>query len=626
MRKGTFSKYFHEGENSLAIVALALLVLLPFVEIFARFIPRLGGVPSASVLVPHAVLWVTFLAGMLTSRSKKHLSLTIIHGNVKEPWNTVINSINAFWGTAISTAFAISSLSMVLAALDPVEKIGPFPIRLATIIIPIGYSVMGFRFILGNKDIKVKIVASIGILVGIVLAIPPLVNLFFLVNPNPPEWIYDVTSVFYTVAPLLKVTLIVLLILGGLIGTPIFILLGGIAYILFTGNWGSLEVLSLEAYDLLKGEHLPAIPLFTFAGFILSESNSGKRLVNFFKAWFGWLPGGLVIMAVLVCAFFTTFTGASGVTILALGGLLSVILVESGGFSKKFTTGLLTSSGSIGLLFPPSLTIILYGVMAKISIKDMYVGGLIPGIIMVLALIAMGIRQAVKKKIKPIPFNLKEGIATGKESLGELLLPVTILIGFFSGLTSIVETGAVAAVYSIILVVFVKKDMRFRDLKGVVLKCLPIIGGVLVILAMATGLRSYIVDAEVPMKLTAFVEAHISSKYVFLILLNLILLITGSLMDIFSAIMVVGPLILPLGQIYGIDPVHLGIIFLANLELGYLTPPVGMNLFLASYRFETPLTKVYKTVIPFLLLLLVMVLLITYVPWLSTGLLSIIRK
>ncbi len=627
MRKGTFSKYFHEGENSLAVVALGLLVLLPFVEIFARFIPKLGGIPDSTVLIPHAVVWVTFLAGMLTSRSKDHLSLTIIHGIIKEPWKTIVDSVNAFLGTAISTAFTISSLSMVLTGLDPVEKIGPFPVRLATIIIPIGYAVMAFRFIFWNKNnIKVKIIASIGLFLGIVLAIPPLVNLIVLLNPDFPFWIYDVSNYFYEIAPLFTVPLIVLLIFGGLIGTPIFILLGGIAYILFTGTWGALEVLSLEAYTLLKGEHLPAIPLFTFAGFILSESNSGKRLVNFFRAWFGWLPGGLVIMAVLVCAFFTTFTGASGVTILALGGILSVILVESGGFSKKFTTGLLTSSGSIGLLFPPSLTIILYGVMAKISIKDMYVGGLIPGIIMVLALIFMGIRQAVKKKIKPVPFNLNEGIATGKESLGELLLPAIILIGFFSGLTSIVETGAVAAVYSIILVVFIKKDMRFRDLKKVVLKCLPIIGGVLVILAMAKGLNYFIIDAEIPMKLTAFVETHISSKYVFLILLNLILLITGSLMDIFSAIMVVGPLILPLGQIYGIDPVHLGIIFLANLELGYLTPPVGMNLFLASYRFETPLTKVYKTVIPFLLLLLVMVLLITYVPWLSTGLLSIIRK
>ncbi|MBI9100272.1 MAG: TRAP transporter large permease subunit, partial [Spirochaetaceae bacterium] len=359
--------------------------------------------------------------------------------------------------------------------------------------------------------------------------------------------------------------------------------------------------------------------------FILSESNSGKRLVGLFKSWFGWLPGGLSVMAVLVCAFFTTFTGASGVTILALGGLLSYVLMESGGYSKKFTTGLLTSSGSIGLLFPPSLPIILYGVMAQISIRDMFIGGLIPGAIMVLALSLMGVRHALISKIKPIPFNLKDALFSIKDAIGEIMLPVIILLGYFGGITTIVETSAIAVLYSIILVVFIHKDLKIRELGSVLLKCMPIIGGVLVILAMAKGLSYFIVDAEVPMRLTAMVQAHISSKYIFLILLNILLLITGCLMDIFSAILVVGPLILPLGQLYGIDPVHLGIIFLANLELGYLTPPVGLNLFLASYRFETPLTKVYKMIIPFFVLLVLMVLLITYVPWFSTGLLSIFK-
>jgi tripartite ATP-independent transporter DctM subunit len=220
---------------------------------------------------------------------------------------------------------------------------------------------------------------------------------------------------------------------------------------------------------------------------------------------------------------------------------------------------------------------------------------------------------------------MKDAVLSLRESLGEILLPVIILLGYFGGITTIVETSAIAVLYSAILVIFVKKDMKFRELGSVILKCLPIIGGVLVILAMAKGLSYFIVDAEIPTKLTALVQEHISSKYVFLILLNIILLITGCLMDIFSAIIVVGPLILPLGQIYGIDPVHLGIIFLANLELGYLTPPVGLNLFLASYRFETPLTKVYKMIIPFFLLLMLMVLLITYIPWFSTGLLSILN-
>ena len=625
MNKKKLTKLFHNSENFIVTIALFILILLPSAEVFVRLIFKTG-VPSSGALISHAVIWVTFLAGMLTSRSKEHLSLTIIHGEIKDPWKTIIDSVNAFLGTSITMAFSLSSLSMILIAFDPEDKIGLIPIRLATIIMPIGYAVMAWRFIFWNKENqKVKIAGVLGIIAGIILSIPPIVNLFSMLIPEIPLWMYDISDNFYAVLPYLTVPLVLILILGGLIGTPIFVLLGGIGYILFAGNWGALEVLPLEAYDLLTGKSIPAIPLFTVAGFILSESNSGKRLVGLFKSWFGWLPGGLSVMAVLVCAFFTTFTGASGVTILALGGLLSYVLVESGGYNKKFTTGLLTSSGSIGLLFPPSLPIILYGVMAQISIKDMFIGGLIPGAIMVLALSFMGVRHAVKSNIKPIPFNLKDAISSVKESSGEIMLPVIILLGYFGGITTIVETSAIAVLYSIILVVFIHKDIKFRELADVILKCLPIIGGVLVILAMAKGLSYYIVDAEVPMMLTAFVQDHISSKYVFLILLNIMLLITGSLMDIFSAIIVVGPLILPLGQIYGIDPVHLGIIFLANMELGYLTPPVGLNLFLASYRFEMPLAKVYKTIIPFLLLLLLMVLLITYIPWFSTGLLSILN-
>lgn len=616
---------FHKIENSAATLSLFALVLFPTLEVFIRLVFKTG-FPDSGALIPHAVLWVTFLAGMLTSRSKEHLSMSIIHGNVKEPWKTLIDGLNSFFGTAIATAFTISSFSMVLFAFDPEQMVGPIPIRAATIIVPIGYAVMAVRFIFWNKENKiVHLIALLGLIPGVLLAIPPIVNILSFYNPDLSFWWFDLSDSFYAVMSYLELPFVLILIGAGLIGTPIFILLGGIAYLLFTGNWGSLEVLSLEAYDMLTGKSISAIPLFTFAGFILSESQSGKRLVGLFKAWFGWIPGGMAVVAVLVCAFFTTFTGASGVTILALGGLLAYVLTDSGGYSKRFTTGLLTSSGSIGLLFPPSLPIILYGVMAQISIKDMFIAGLIPGAIMVLGLSLMGVRHASQNGVKSVPFNLKDALKSLKDAGGEILLPLIILLGYFGGITTIEETGAIAVLYSIILVVFIKRDLKIKDMGTVILKVMPIIGGVLVILAMAKGLSYFIVDAEVPMKLSALMETYVSSKYVFLILLNILLLLTGCLMDIFSAIIVIGPLILPLGELYGINPVHLGIIFLANLELGYLTPPVGLNLFLASYRFEMPLTKVYKTIVPFFLLLVLMVLLITYVPWFSTGLLSFIN-
>jgi C4-dicarboxylate transporter DctM subunit len=313
------------------------------------------------------------------------------------------------------------------------------------------------------------------------------------------------------------------------------------------------------------------------------------------------------------------------VTILALGALLAYVLVESGRFSERFSTGLLTASGSIGLLFPPSLPIILYGVVAQINIKHMFVGGLVPGLLMVLTLSGIGVAFAVRNKVASVSFEPSEAWLAFKESLWEILLPVIILLGFFLGVTSLVETGAVAVVYALVVELFIHKDIRLRDLPGVLMKCVPIIGGVLVILAMARGLSFKIVDAEVPMQLTAWTRDNIHSKYLFLFLLNIALLITGCLMDIFSAITVVVPLIIPLGELFGIHPVHLGVIFLANLELGYLTPPVGLNLFLASYRFEQPLVKIYRNVVPYFLALLATVLLITYVPWISTGLLSVVR-
>jgi C4-dicarboxylate transporter, DctM subunit len=384
-----------------------------------------------------------------------------------------------------------------------------------------------------------------------------------------------------------------------------------------------LEVLPNEAYELLTGSSVPAIPLFTLTGFILSESRAGERLVRLFQSFLGGLSGGMAVMAVLVSAFFTTFTGASGVTILALGALLFFMLSQTGEYKDDFSQGLLTSSGSIGLLFPPSLPIIMYGVMAQISVRDMFLGGIIPGLILVTALSVMGVISAVRShKKKKFTFNPGEFLSALKNASGELLLPVVILVGYFGGITTLVETGAVAVIYSIILEGIVHRDFTMDSLFKAVDKSLPIIGGVLMILATARGLSYYLIDAEIPMLLTSFVGAHIHSRIVFLILLNLILLLTGCLMDIYSAILVVGPLVIPMGELFQIHPVQLGIIFLANLQLGYLTPPVGMNLFLASYRFETPLVTIYKRVLPFLLVLLIMVLLITYVPWFSLALLE----
>jgi tripartite ATP-independent transporter DctM subunit len=385
-------------------------------------------------------------------------------------------------------------------------------------------------------------------------------------------------------------------------------------------SWGGIDVAAGQVYQALTQDGILPIPLFTVAGFLLSESRAGERLVKAFRGLFGWFPGGMIIATVLICAFFTSFTGASGVTILALGGLLYSILTDHVTYPEKFSVGLLTSTGSIGLLFPPSLPIILVGATTQTSILKMFAGGIIPGVILVLAVILFGIAASVKTAAPREPFNLRAALGGIGESIFELLLPVLLLAGFFSGFLSVTELGAVSVLYVFIVEVLVHRDIAVKDLPRVFRRAIPIIGGVLSIIALSMALSYYIIDSQAPQNLAYWMRETIQSPFVFLLLLNLLLLVVGCLMDIFSAILIVLPLVSPLGAAYGIDPVHLGIIFITNLEVGFLTPPVGLNLFLASYRFEKPFTRICRYVLPFLLIQLAVVLLVTYIPALSSFL------
>jgi tripartite ATP-independent transporter DctM subunit len=362
--------------------------------------------------------------------------------------------------------------------------------------------------------------------------------------------------------------------------------------------------------------------MFTFVGYILSESKAGTRLFRLFRAVLGWMPGGMVVASIIVSVFFATFTGASGVVILALGGLLYIILHKRGKQSEPFTVGLLTGVGDLGLLFPPSLVLILYGTTAQVSVLDMFLGGLLPGVLTVLAFCTVGIVVSIRRGEERYAFELKEAFAALGDSLGEILLPIIIIAGYFTGTTTLIETGAVAVVYVIVVELFIRRELGFQDLLRAGVKSAVIMGGVLVILAGARALSYYVVDSGLPFVLMDWVQANIDSRLVFLILLNLALLIAGCFMDIFSALVVIVPLILPLGEAFGVHPVHLGVIFVANMALGFITPPVGLELFLASYRFGKPLNLIYRYVLPFFLIHLAAVLIITYVPWFSTALIG----
>ncbi len=387
-----------------------------------------------------------------------------------------------------------------------------------------------------------------------------------------------------------------------------------------------LSVISIEVYRLAEMPVLIAIPLFTFAGYLLGEGNASTRLVNLSNSLLGWMPGGLAIVAIFSCALFTAFTGASGITIVALGGLLYPALKEAG-YPEKFNLGLITSSGSLGLLFAPSLPLILYGVVAQqmdldqpVSITDLFLAGIFPGLLMLLILSIYSMLQP-RDQSRQQAFDLQVAIAAIKDAKWEIPLPLLVLGGIYGGYFAVSEAAAVTAVYVLIVEVLIIREIRLTELPKIMRESMMLVGGILIIVGVSLASTNYLIDAEVPTRMFAFVQQHIDEKLTFLILLNLFLLALGMMLDIFSAIVIIVPIILPIAVGYGIHPVHLGIIFLANMQLGYFTPPVGMNLFIASYRFEKPVMTLYLATIPFFVVLLIAVLIITYWPALSLALL-----
>jgi C4-dicarboxylate transporter DctM subunit len=382
-----------------------------------------------------------------------------------------------------------------------------------------------------------------------------------------------------------------------------------------------LSAIIVEMVRLANTSTLVAIPLFTFAGYILAESNTPRRLVNLTQALFGWIPGGLAVVVLVSCAIFTAFTGASGVTIVALGGLVLPALLKSN-YSEKFSLGLVTTSGSLGLLFPPSLPLILYGLVAQVDVDKLFIAGIVPGILLVFLLSIYSIVKNMGAKIEIQKFSLQNLSRATLDAIWEIPLPFIIIGGIYSGIFTVIEASAVTAVYVFIVEFFIYRDLNIKkDLPRIMKESMLMVGGILIILASALGLTSYLIDEQIPMKIFEFIQKYISSKYTFLILLNLFLLIVGMLMDIFSAIIVVVPIITPIAKSFGVDPIHLGIIFLTNLEIGYLTPPVGLNLFISSFRFEKPIIKIYLATIPFIIILFIALLLITYIPEISLFLL-----
>lgn len=426
----------------------------------------------------------------------------------------------------------------------------------------------------------------------------------------------------------MAISLLVLAVLV-VMGVPLFVIIASSALYGFSTIDVDLSVVAIEIYRIVDTPILLAIPLFTLAGYVLGESKASERLVLLTDALLGWMPGGLAIVSLFACAFFTALTGASGATIIALGAILYPAMKQAG-YEEKFNLGLITSSGSLGLLFPPSIALILYGVIVQqmgvgepVAIDDLFLAGLLPGLLMLLMLTAWSMYKSVQRKeIKTVAFSITKLVAAIRGSIWELPMPFVLIGGIYTGVFAISEAAAVAVMYVLIVEVLILREVPFSKLPEIMRDSMVLVGGVLVILGVSLASTNYLIDTEVPNRLFGFVREHIDSKLTFLMLLNIFLLMLGMILDVFSALVIIVPLLLPIAIGYNIHPIHLGIIFLANMQIGYFTPPVGMNLFIASYRFHKPVTELYASTIPFMIIIMIAVLIITYWPELSLYLVN----
>jgi tripartite ATP-independent transporter DctM subunit len=670
-------------ERWLLVAIVLTMIGLPTLETIVRRFTG-AGVPGAAVYTEHLTLWVGFLGALLATATNHHLALSTVEMLPKGAPQAMARNYGAQVTAFVCAVLAYASLDLVLADRTRIDtlplKVIPawilrqaLPLLLAgigawrvwafarqrrpsmiigtvllfggaafsryvaadllstppgglpewwfEIIMPVGFTVMSFR---GARAAPTRAGRWLGWVLALLVvpfAVSRVAGLFghaFLPAPDGPTILNGHTGT-------LGWPLSILLFAAFLLGAPVFVVMAGFALLFFFLAGTPVASVPGETFRLVVSPTLPAIPLLTVAGYVLAEGGASKRLVRAAQSLFGWMPGGLAVMAAFVCALFTTFTGASGVTILALGGIILPALVSEG-YPEGFSLGLVTASGSLGLLFPPSLPVILYGVVAGVAIDRLYIGGLVPGLLMVVLVAGYGIIVGIRSKAPRPRFQAAEAAKAVWGAKWDLGLPLLIIVSVASGFATIVESAALGAAYAIAVELFVYREVHpSRGLPRVLVHASTLVGSVVILLGVALGMTSYLVDADVPTTLLTWVQSHIHSQWEFLLALNVLLLVLGSVLEIYSAIVVLAPLVAPLGNAFGVEPVHLGVVFLANLELGFLFPPMGLNLFLSAQRFQKPLPLLYRKAFPFLLIMTAGVLLITYVPAITTGIVLLIK-
>jgi tripartite ATP-independent transporter DctM subunit len=585
---GRVSAAVQSLEHALSVVVLGMTVLIPGAEAIVRLATGSGYFGTAG-FAENLTLWVGYVGAVLAARYDRHLRISHLADRLRGTLRRVACSCIVAVTTAVSGALCFAAIGLVRAELSNPSTVGSYlPIWCFEAVMPVALGAITLRYIVQSGAFWIAALAGLplALLAGVAI------------HAGGPVAIWLLLSALAVATAL---------------GAPLFVLIGGAALTLFVANEIPVAGVMVEAYRLTASPIIPAIPIFTLVGFVLTESRASARIVRLFRAFFGWIPGGVAVAAVLVTAFTGSFTGASGVLILAVGGLLLPALT-SAGYGERFGIGLITGSGSIGLLLPPSLAIILVAVVAQVSILDLFVAGFAPALLMIGAAAAYGafVGRTVQKRSR---FDRREALAALNDAKWELMIPVVALVAIFGGFTTFNEAGSLTAIYALVVAMIVRRELHpVRDLPRVLVRCATLVGGVFMVLGVAMGMTSFLVDAQIPDRLAAWAITSIDSPLVFLLALNVFLLLVGCIMDIFSAIAVVLPLLLPISAAFGVHPVHLGIIFIANLELGYLTPPVGMNLYLASYRFERPFSEICYATLPMLAVLMITVLAVTYLP------------
>jgi C4-dicarboxylate transporter DctM subunit len=586
-------------ENAVSIFILLIMTILPLIDVVVQLFGH-PNITGSNDLVQNFTLWIAVVGAMLASRSDRLLALStpaFLPDKFKNPAKIITSALAA----GITAGILLAGLDYVRIQYGVGEAVAfGIPKWVILSAIPVSMAVLTVRFISHASDsLMGKLFAASGLLVPLAF------------------WLFTSAD---TSGILLPFGLVI--IVATALGMPIFTAIGGATLLMLWLDGTPLNDLTSEAYSLASNDMMPALPLFALAGFILAEGGSGRRLTRLFSALTGWLPGGTAIAITLVLALFTPLTAASGLTILSMGALFLPVLVKAG-YPFKTSMGLITVAGSIGLLIPPSLPVFLYAIKAEVHYGDLFIGGIIPGALLFLAVAGWAAVRGHLSGVKRTAFQFAEARAAVWESKWEILLPVVLMASFLFGFSGLVETAALMILLSFVIECVIYRDLDIRKkLPSVFVECATLVGGFMIILCMALGFTNCLILGFVPDMALEWVQAHIENPLLFLLALNILLIIVGALMDIYSALIVVVPLITPMAAAYGIDPVHLGIIFLANMELGYLMPPMGENLFLSSYRFDRPLTEVYRSTLPYVLALFITVMAITYLPFMTLGVLD----